>query len=48
MAESFSILRFSEATFQNLSIFLAVFNLNDVTRRFCDVTISTYVFYDSF
>ena len=37
--KSFPILSLPEVTFQTLSIFLFIFNLNDVTKYFCDVTV---------
>ena len=37
--KSFPILSLPEVTFQNLSIFLFIFNLNDVTKYFCGVTV---------
>ena len=37
-------LRFSEVTFQNLSIFWSIFYLNDAIRCSCDVTNLTSLF----
>ena len=45
--ESFPILRFAQVTFQNLSIFCIMFNLNDATILFFCLITLTKAFYDS-